>query len=164
MTRYTESPQYVEKTYRWEESLTPNFYDTVSWEEIVEAFTHLKRVFKLPAQACILQIENETNTSYQIFNQIQLVPRHLGYHVLAHEFAHLLVYYWYERHQKSKNQVIAHGDEWLTLYMILLNRMCGHPVMHLMLTARLHNLSFYPHIVLKYSRENSIDKRIPQAV
>jgi len=124
----------------------------LTWPEILDAFVKLKTVFNLPATANIKpNVRANAATSMQHYEMVSLVPLHWCHTVLAHEFAHLVVYYWYERKARHNAVLEPHGVEWLTIYMILLNRLSGLDHKILIKTADDYKLRFDRLTVAKFS-------------
>lgn len=135
------------RAYFWEDALVGDA-PIQTEQEINQAFSKLRMLFQFNEGKLILHNPMNHSASWQLSNRINLISCHHTFPVLCHEFAHLVVWYWYE---KDKKQLVeAHGKEWLTVYMILLNHACGIPVPLLIKSANDCKLEFEETLVRKY--------------
>jgi hypothetical protein len=141
-----------ERCYRWQYPYL--LLEPIRTEEQLHvAFGHLRSTFKLGQ--LILQLPPKTRRSatsfgWQLWNEITLHPEHRTYGVLVHEFAHLVIWEWYERRGKD---IEPHGPEWLTIFMLLLNKVCGYPLVDLVESAQQERLRFFEDIIGRFRDE-----------
>lgn len=102
---------------------------------------------------------NNRKTPYK--HLIWLSPPGRKVSILLHEFAHLFVALHIEKsdvykevlRKKMKNHRIAiHGAEWMTVYMIFLNRFTGVSMDMLRISAFIYKLKYIPELLEKYGK------------
>ena len=108
----------IEQAYRWQDIICvlDHHCDDLTDEQLYLAFFKLSRAFKLK-HVFLKLLPKQTKMEYssQLFDTVTLIPEHRNYQILCHEFAHLVVWKWYEIGLKRK--IEAHGAEWLTVFM-----------------------------------------------
>lgn len=144
-----------QRAYDWEISWVSRsqFVEDAQLEEL---FYSLCKRFKIKGAFLDLNQNHRLTYSCQLGNTISLHTEHRKVCTLIHEFAHLVVYHWYERY-KNEGFIEPHGKEWLTVYMILLVKVCGYDLETVIDRAKQppFKLHFFETLVRKHTNDQN---------
>lgn len=177
--RWYKNDMQRNRAYRWEDSLyrATNKADD---KDLQEVFKHVIDMFVIDRKS-LLYTDKETfkkdfrsrhpvdpYTSYYVntwvanekTHLIWLAPVHKRVNILLHEIAHLVVsdkiestkkYRDIVAKQRKDERIAIHGPEWLTTYMVMLNKILGTKRQILTDSADNFKLQYFPEMLEKYA-------------
>lgn len=157
------------RCYNWEDAVIyftaandPNCKWTVTADraEMMSIFESLKVAFKIPEPFKLVFDDNpklRVSCARYFHEDIILCQHHSNnVGILCHEFAHVIVAFIVSKCPKIQYKISPHGAEWLTIYMMLLNRVHGVPVDLMISTAEVYKLKLYPEVLQRYENPKKV--------
>lgn len=135
-----------ERVYVWEDEFVVDDDEKVPRKYLRELFFWLCVKFDVTGSLTFRDHEISLHDE----GKILLCRKHEKVSVLLHEFTHLIIW---DMCEDADILHVPHGREWLSLYIILLNRVMGYDLLELITSAKKHKLKLNIQQVMKYGRK-----------